>query len=181
MEKVFKEFRTGDGRRVVLRTPRMSDLDDLLEFINSLVDEGAEILVEQRVTREAEADWLGKMLADMEKGLVICVAGEVDGKVVANSEVRKGTGKRSHTGTLGIAIRDGYRDVGIGTEMMRALVEGSRRAGLRLLRLTVFDSNQRAKHVYEKIGFREVGKMPKAIRQGDEYVDEVSMALPLQS
>jgi len=179
MEKVFKEFRTGDGRRVVLRTPRMSDLDDLLEFINSLVDEGAEILVEKRTTREAEADWLGRLLADIEKGSVICIAGEVDGKVIANSEVRKGTGKRSHVGTLGIAIRDGYRDVGIGTEMMRALVEESKRAGLRLLRLTVFDSNLRARHVYETVGFREVGKMPKAIRQGDEYVDEVYMAKEL--
>jgi len=181
VEKVFKEFRARDGRGVILRAPRMSDLDDLLEYINSLVDEGAEILMEQRVTREAEADWLGKMLADTEKGLVICVAGEVDGKVVANSEVRKGTGKRSHTGTLGIAIRDGYRDVGIGTEMMRVLVEESGRAGLRLLRLTVFGSNLRARHVYEKVGFREIGKMPKAIRQGDEFVDEVSMALELKS
>jgi len=179
MEKVYREFHSRDGRKVVLRTLRMSDLDDLLEFINSLVDEGAEILPEKRTTREAEADWLGRMLADIEKRSVICVTGEVDGKVVANSEVRKGTGKRSHLGGLGIAIRDGYRDAGIGTEMMRVLVEESKKAGLRVLRLTVFDSNLRAKHVYEKVGFREVGKVPKAIRQGDEYVDEVLMALEL--
>lgn len=179
MEKVYREFHTTDGRKVILRTPRMSDLDDFLEFINSLVDEGAEILVEKRTTREAEADWVGRLLADIEKGSVICVAGEVEGKVVANSEVRKGTGKRSHVGTLGVGIRDGYRDVGIGTEMMRVLVEESRKAGLKLLRLTVFDSNLRARHVYEKVDFRQVGKMPKAIRQGDRYVDEVSMALEL--
>jgi hypothetical protein len=30
-----------DGRNVVLRTPRWRDLDDLLELINSLVDEKA--------------------------------------------------------------------------------------------------------------------------------------------
>ena len=179
MEKIYGEFHTRDGRKVILRTPRMRDLDNFLEFINSLVDEGAEILVEKRTTREAEADWLGKLLADIEKGSAICVAGEVGGKVVANSEVRRGTGKRSHVGTLGIGIRDGYRDVGIGTEMMRVLVQESRRAGLRLLRLTVFNSNLRARHVYEKAGFREVGKMPKAIRQGDRYVDEVCMALEL--
>jgi len=179
MEKVYREFSAMDGRRVVLRAPRMSDLDDFLEFINSLVDEGAEILVEERKTREAEADWLGRLLADIEKGHVICAAGEVDGKVVANSEVRKGTGKRSHVGTLGIAIRDDYRDIGVGTEMIRVLIEESRRAGLKLLRLTVFDSNLRARHVYEKVGFQEVGKVPKAIRKGEVYADEVSMALEL--
>jgi RimJ/RimL family protein N-acetyltransferase len=178
--KVFKEFHTSDSRRVVLRTPRMSDLDDFLEFINSLVDEGAEILVEQKLTREAEADWLGKHLADIEKGVVIGVAGEVDGKIVANSEVRRGIGKRSHVGTLGIAIRDGYRDLGIGTKIMQVLIEESKKAGLQLLRLTVFDSNLRAKHVYKKVGFREVGKIPRAIRHQDRYVDEVVMVLPLQ-
>jgi len=62
---------------------------------------------------------------------------------------------------------------------MRVLVEEARRAGLKVLRLTVFDSNMRARHVYEKVGFREVGKMPKALRKGDEYVDEVSMTLEL--
>lgn len=179
MERVFREFHARDGRKVILRTPRMSDLDDFLDFINSLVDEGAEILIEERVTREAEADWLGRMLADIEKGLVICAAGEVDGKVVANSEVRKGTGKRGHVGALGIAIRDGYRNIGIGTEMMRALIEESRKTGLKLLRLTVFESNSRAKHVYEKVGFQETGKIPKAIRHKDSYLDEVCMALEL--
>ena len=164
---------------MILRAPRMSDLDDFLEFINSLVDEGAEIPVEARRTREAEADWLGKLLADIEKGLAICVVGEVDGRLVANSEVRKGTGRRRHVGGLAIALKDGYRDVGIGTEMMKALIEESRKDGLRLLCLSVYESNLRARHVYMKVGFREVGRMPKAIRKGDQYLDEVVMALEL--
>jgi RimJ/RimL family protein N-acetyltransferase len=180
MEKIYKEFRTGDGRKVVLRTPRMSDLDDFLEFINSLVDEEADILVNEKTSRDAEADWLGKLLAEIEKGRVINVTAEVEGKVVGNSDVHKGTGKRGHTGALGIALRHGCRDVGIGTEMMRVLAEESGKAGLKLLRLSVFDSNLRARHVYEKVGFREVGRIPRAIRKGDSYVDEVWMVLELQ-
>jgi len=157
----------------------MDDLDDFLKFINSLVDEGAEIPVEDRRSREAEADWLGRLLADLEKGSAICIVGEVDGKLVANSEIRKATGRRSHVGGLAIAIKDGFRDVGIGTELIRLLIEESRRSGLRLVCLSVFETNLRARHVYEKVGFREVGRMPKAIRKGDQYVDEVVMALEL--
>lgn len=158
----------------------MHDLDDFLEFINSLVDEDADILINEKTTRDAEADWLGKLLADIEKGKVINVTAEVEGKVVGNSDVHKGIGKRSHTGTLGIALKQGYRDAGIGTEMMRVLTEESERAGLKLLRLSVFESNARARHVYEKTGFREVGRIPKAITKGDTYVDEVWMALELK-
>jgi len=179
MEKIYGQFDTKDRRRVILRAPMMSDLDDFLEFINSLVDEGAEIPVEARRTREAEADWLGKLLADVEKGFAICVVGEIDGKLVANSEVRIGTGIRRHVGGLAIALKDGYRDVGIGTEMIGVLIEESRKVGLKLLCLGVYESNLRARHVYEKVGFREVGRMPKAIRKGDQYLDEVVMALEL--
>ena len=179
MEKVYREFRVKDGRTVVLRTPRMSDLDDFLEFINSLVDEGADILFTERTNREAEADWLGRLLAEIEKGDVICVAAEVNGKVVGNSDVHKGKGRKSHIGTLGIALSQGCRDIGVGTEMMKVLIEESRQVGLKLLRLSVFDSNLRAKHVYEKMGFREAGRIPKGMRKEMVYVDEVFMVAEL--
>jgi RimJ/RimL family protein N-acetyltransferase len=136
-------------------------------------------VISEKTSREAEADWLGRLLADIEKGRVICVCAEVAGKVIGNSEVDKGTGKRSHTGSLGIVLRQGYREEGIGTEMLRILTDESRKSGLKLLRLSVFDSNQRARYVYEKVGFREVGRIPKAMRKGDGYADEVSMVLEL--
>jgi RimJ/RimL family protein N-acetyltransferase len=179
MEKVYKEYHDKNAREVILRAPRMEDLDDFLELINSLVDEGADIVVSEKTSREAEADWLGRLLADIEKGRVICVCAEVAGKVIGNSEVGKGTGRRSHTGTLGIVLKQGYREEGIGTEMLRILVDESRKSGLKLLKLTLFDSNQRARHVYEKAGFREVGRIPKAMRKGDGYADEVYMVLEL--
>ena len=179
MEKVYKEFHSKDGRKVVLRTPRMSDLDDFLEFINSLIDEGADILMTEKVSREAEADWLGKLLAEVEKGQAMCVVPEIEGKAIGNSDIHRGKGKRSHTGTLGIALRQECRDVGIGSEMMRTLIEEARKSGLEILQLSVFGSNPRARHVYEKLGFREVGRLPKGIRKGDGYVDEVAMALEL--
>ena len=179
MEKVYKEFYCRDGRKVVLRTPRMSDLDDLLQFINSLVDEGADILITEKKSREDEADWLGKLLAEIEKGQVICVVPEIEGKLIGNSDIHKGAGKRSHIGTLGIALRQDHRDLGIGTEIMRTLIEEARKSELKSLQLSVFDSNLQAKHLYEKLGFREVGRLPNAIHKGDGYVDEIAMALEL--
>ena len=96
--KILREFVAKDGRKVVLRKPRWEDLDDLLDFINSLVEEGADILRETPVTREEEADWLGKRLASIEKEEIIGVVAEVNGKIVANSEVMKRGGPMSHLG-----------------------------------------------------------------------------------
>lgn len=54
--KVNHSFDAKDGRRVVLRTLKWDDLEDSLEFINSLVDEKANILRDQKVTKEAEIE-----------------------------------------------------------------------------------------------------------------------------
>lgn len=42
--RVIRTFVAHDGRKVVLRTPRWEDLDDLAEMINSLVEEKADII-----------------------------------------------------------------------------------------------------------------------------------------
>lgn len=58
MVKIFGEFQLSDGRRLVLRSPRWEDLDELMSFINSLVEEGTNITVNRKVTGEEEAEWL---------------------------------------------------------------------------------------------------------------------------
>lgn len=173
--KILHRFTTKDGREVVLRTPRWEDLDDLTEFINSLVEEGADIARNQKVTREQEAEWLGRRLARSEKGEQLSLVAEVDGKVVANSEITKRGGYSMHVGGLGIAIRKGYRDIGIGTETLRTLISQAKMMGLKMLVLTAFSTNKRAIHVYEKVGFIETGRRPKLFYKNGKYIDEVVM------
>jgi len=173
--KVLKRFVAKDGREVVLRTPRWEDLDDLLQYINSLVDEGADISANRNVAREEEADWLGRRLALLESGEEISLVAEVDGKVVGNSEITKRGGYSRHVGGLGIEIRSGYRDIGIGTEMLKTLVSEAKVTGLKMLTLKVFSTNKRAIHVYKKVGFKETGRIPNSIHKNGEFIDEIIM------
>lgn len=177
--EIVSSFTCKDGRKVVLRTPRWEDLNDLLELINSLVDERAKIMMDQRTTREEEAEWLGRKLALIDRDEVFCVVAEVDGKVVANSEVSRKKGSQKHVGELGIAIMNGYRDLGIGTEMMRTLIAWARDMGLELLVLSVFSSNERAFHVYKKAGFREMGRIPRGLFKDGKYEDYIIMSKKL--
>lgn len=174
-----RRFTTSDGREVVLRAPRWSDLDDMLEFINSLVDEGADVLVDKRKTKDEEVEWLADHLKAIELGRKACVAAEVGGRFVGQVAVTPRSGRSRHVGVLGISLREGYRDVGIGTELMREAEAQARGLGVELLTLEVFASNARARHVYEKVGFRVTGVVPKAIKRGGVYVDSVSMAKEL--
>ena len=53
--KILRKFCTRDGQEVVLRTPKSDDLNGLMELINSLVEERAEISRSEKVTKEEEA------------------------------------------------------------------------------------------------------------------------------
>ena len=85
----------------------------------------------------------------------------------------------SHVGMLGIGIKSPFRGIGIGTFIMNTLIEESKKVGLKVLVLDVFDTNNTAKELYEKIGFKEVGKVPKGIYKDGKYIDLVRMALEL--
>jgi RimJ/RimL family protein N-acetyltransferase len=174
-----KTFKAKDGRTVILRSVRWDDLGDLIEFIDSLADEGTDILRTERVTREEEAEWLGRRLARIDKGELIDAVAEVDGRVVANSEVQKRTGLMSHIGDFGIGIKSGYRGIGIGTEIMKTLIEESRNTGLRILVLDHFATNKPARALYEKMGFKETGTIPKGIYRNGKYIDLIRMVREL--
>ena len=176
---LIRKFRAKDGREVTLRAPKWDDLDDMLEFINSLVDEGADILMDTKQTREQEVNWLARRLTRLEKDEITVVAAEMEGRFVGQVEVTPQSTCSKHVGVLGIALKDGYREIGIGTELMKEAETQSRRLGLEILNLEVFATNKRAKHVYEKVGYREVGAWPKAIKRKGVYIDSVLMSKEL--
>jgi RimJ/RimL family protein N-acetyltransferase len=175
--KILKNFKTRDGRKVVLRTPRWEDLDDFLELINSLVDEKAEIYVTEKFTREAEAEWLTKVLSRLEKDEQFFLAAEVDNKVVALSDFQMKEGDpEQRAGNFGIIVKNGYRDLGIGTRILKTMLEQAASFGFQKVTINAFATNQRAIHVYKKVGFAETGIIPnRHFRQG-RFIDEVTMA-----
>ena len=173
--RILKRFNAKDGRNVILRTPIWRDLDDLLELINSLVDEKADILVSQKFTREAEAEWLLKVLSRLMKDELFFLVAEVDKKAVASSDFQVQGGTDEHIGEMGIVVRNGYRNLGIGTEIMKTLLEQAASYGLKTVTVNAFATNKRAIHVYEKVGFVQTGMIPKKhFRQGT-YIDEIVM------
>ena len=63
--EISRRFTVKDGRIVVLRRIRWNDL---VELMNSLIEENAYIILNTKATRDGEADWLGRYLAEKEKG-----------------------------------------------------------------------------------------------------------------
>jgi RimJ/RimL family protein N-acetyltransferase len=178
--EVIKTFKSDKGNSVVFRYPKKSDLDDMLAFANSLIEEDTFVMLSgKRLTREEEVKHLNETLEDMQKGKKIHIAVEVNGRYAGNGVIRIGILRHSHVGDVGISLTREFRDDGIGTELLKTLISEGRTAGLRLLTINCFENNARALHLYEKVGFIRAGVIPGEVSYKGKYYGEIKLYLPL--
>ena len=113
-----------DRRRVVVRPARMGDEEALLGNINLVCAEDVYLMMDEVPwDLERERAWLSKF--DGEDN-VLFVA-EQGGSIVGQADCHRGAyPKIRHTGTIGIAIRDGWREVGLGWVLMNRVLEWMR-------------------------------------------------------
>ncbi len=80
----------------------------------------------------------------------------------------------------GLAVDPALEGHGIGRALMEGLIAEARARGARRMTLRVFGPNERARRLYERLGFEVEGVLRGEFRVGDgEYVDDWFMALAL--
>lgn len=80
-----------------------------------------------------------------------------------------------------VYVHPDARGSGASTELMRAAIEGAREKGASRVALWVNGENAHARRLYERLGFRESGRIPGGIRVDGVYVDDVLMTVDLSS
>lgn len=73
------------------------------------------------------------------------------------------------------------RGTGASGKLMRAAIAHAQSRGARRIALWVSGVNAHAKALYERMGFRQTGRIPGGIKVGGAYVDDVLMTLELPS
>lgn len=185
--QAYREFKTRDGRRLLLRALRRSDLPSLLKFANSLVRE-------KRANRELgltgfdrwmkladERRYLDGVLRGLAAAKVISVGAVAGGEVVGHCDIgRRRSPDERHAGVLGIAILKEYRGVGLGRAMVETAMGEAARAGIWLVELQAFASNRAAVRLYSELGFRKVGFVPDKFLRDGRAIGEVKMCADLR-
>jgi RimJ/RimL family protein N-acetyltransferase len=183
----YKRFAITDGRKVTLRRLESRDLDAILEFINSLVNEKARdrdttlyVGFDQKVTRMDEAKWLVETITAIKRRKIISVIAEIDGRIIANGEVTRGRYRETHHhGHVGLTMISEYRGRGIGRRVIEMLISMSRKAGLKTVEVEFLATNKSARRAYEKSGFKQAGLIPKKVQRNGKYFDGLIMARTL--
>lgn len=149
----------------------MADLAESEEFILLSPEEiGADTL------RRAEELSRMEKLADRWHIALV----EQDGEAVGMLDLRAVPLKKcNHVMELGLGLLPEATDRGMGTALMHYALARAESLGYRKVRLFVIACNQRAVHVYRKIGFQETGRFEDEVRVHDRLEDLIVMEMAL--
>lgn len=172
-----KKILLRNGKTVVLKSPSEDDWRAMIDYITCMAAETPYILREPDEcddTEESEKAFIRRYNESENECMIAVFDG---GKVVGNCNISiKKRKKVRHRAELAIGLRKSHYRLGIGTALITELSVLARKAGCTQFELTYVDGNYRAKGLYEKCGFVEVGRMPCGVRFGDgTYADDVYM------
>lgn len=174
-------FSTKSGRQAELRGPRLTDAPALLRFINSISLEDTFVRFSgEQQTLLQEQTYINNELAAIRKGDAVKLFCFVEGTLAGVCDIHRDVSllaRKRHVGLFGIVIAKEFRGEGIGQMLMSTVIAEAQKKikGLRLIHLQCFATNTPALSLYRKLGFVEVGRIPKGILHKSEYIDEVQM------
>lgn len=76
--------------------------------------------------------------------------------------------RMSHRAELGISVLKSEWNNGIGTELMKHIIDYAKENGIEIINLEVRSDNSAAIHLYEKFGFKKTGTIPAFFKIIDE-------------
>ena len=178
-----KTIRLRDGREAILRAPNPEkDAEAMVQYLKTTAGETNFLLREVEeceIPLERERVFL-KASVDSETTMMI--VRDVEGELAGNCCLSLNTMRRTrHRGDVAIALERRYWGMGLGTAMLRELIGQAKKEGLSQLELEYVEGNERARGLYEKMGFRVTGEKPDAIRLKDgTSLKEISMVKRLE-
>lgn len=148
-----------DGREARLRSPTVDDAQTIIDYLIQASGETHFLMRYPEewsgLTLEFEQQLLQNSIDNPDGAMIGCF---VDGKAVANCMINiNNTIKTKHRASVAIAVLKDYWNQGIGTQLFNALFEIAKSKGVQQIELDFIEGNNRARALYEKLGFRITG------------------------
>ena len=160
-----------------IREARPEDAPELTAILKELsAVDGFILLSPDEVTAEPTARGSDVERANRSGGRWLLYVAEQGGVVAGMVDLRAVPLRRcAHVCELGIGVRAGYRDRGLGLALMDHALRAAVAQGFRKVRLMVIATNTRALAVYRRTGFVETGRFVEEVRLGRGCEDLVVM------
>ncbi len=144
-------------------------LKETLHIWNEVVDEGI-AFPQKNCLDEAEGD----RFFQEQTYTGIAVDTETDTVLGMYILHPNNVGRCGHIANASYAVSSEARGLHIGEKLVRDCLEQARNHGFRIMQFNaVVDSNIHARHLYERLGFQEVGMIPGGFLMKDSHYEDI--------
>lgn len=161
-------------KEIIIRYPTEDDLEMMWKYINVISKERTFISFQgEEVSLEEEEKYLNSQLEKIAKNRSVLLLVFCDKKLIGISGIEMGDRIEKHIGVFSISIAKDFRREGVGSKLMRLVIDEAEKniPQLEIITLGVFSNNDLANEVYKKFGFVEYGSLPNGVKLENGYVD----------
>lgn len=154
-------------KNIVVRKYSADDISAMKDIWNEVVDEGVAFPQEDELTDGSAREFFAQQ--------TYCgVAADEDGKVYGMYILHpNNVGRCGHIANASYAVSSESRGLHIGEKLVRDCIAQAKAYGFGILQFNaVVATNIHARHLYERIGFKQLGTIPGGFRMdGGHYED----------
>jgi ribosomal protein S18 acetylase RimI-like enzyme len=149
---------------VEIKAATREDHDDIFEAFCRIVAAGEGFPQRPPLTREEFDDYF------VDHSSAVCVA-RFGGNLIGSYYVKPNfVGRGDHIANAGYFVLAPYRETGVGRTLVEHSLGEARRLGFDAMVFNlVFESNP-ARDMYKRLGFEEIGRIPRAVEGEDAFV-----------
>lgn len=154
---------------IVIREYEEKDLSVLIKIWNEIVEEGNAFPQEELLNFESGADFFATQTYT---GVAVDVETEkIHGLYILHPN---NIGRCGHICNASYAVSAHSRGLHIGEKLVLDCMEQGRKHGFSVLQFNaVVATNIHARHLYERLGFTQLGTIPNGFRMKDGYYEDI--------
>ena len=144
-----------------------NDVPDMVRIWNEVVEEGIAFPQEDYLDEES-----GKAFFETQS---YCGVAVNDGKVVGMYILHPNNiGRCGHIANASYAVDSALRGMHIGESLVSDCLKQAKRLGYGVMQFNaVVETNVHARHLYERLGFKQLGTIPKGFRMKDGSFENI--------
>jgi RimJ/RimL family protein N-acetyltransferase len=177
---ILKEFNSPSGKKIIIRKAVHADAENIIAYSTHILSTFTQFVLTTPEEFNPSLEDQKKWIDNLNGPASFLALAETDSKMVGLIHFETGKKKKaSHVGEFAISVREGYHDQKIGSEMLKCLIAWAKEnPAVEKIILNVNSVNEKAIHLYKKLGFEIEGHNKKAVKQPDgSYIDNIQMAL----
>lgn len=152
---------------MTIRKYQNRDIPDMVKIWNEIVEEGIAFPQEECLTEETGASFFAAQS--------YTAVAEIDGKILGLYILHPNNiGRCGHICNASYAVSSGARGKHIGEQLVLDCLKTGQALGFRILQFNaVVETNVHARHLYERLGFQQLGTIPGGFRRKDGHYENI--------